>query len=131
MKKSLAAVAATGIALSLSLTACGSGSVDGSKSSASGDSSLTQVKIGLFPSSAATMSAAARTYLDARDSATSNLYGIMEKQVDTGMIYSGLELPSDIKAGAYLGYLVGNYYLTSHGYQSSDSASASATPAAG
>ena len=52
MKKSLAAVAATGIALSLSLTACGSGSVDGSKSSASGDSSLTQVKIGLFPSSA-------------------------------------------------------------------------------
>jgi len=79
-----------------------------------------------FPSAAATMSAAARTYLDARDSAGSSLYGIMEKQVDTGMIYSGLELPSDIKAGAYLGYLVGSYYLTSHGYE--DAADASATP---
>jgi hypothetical protein len=79
-----------------------------------------------FPSAAATMSAAARTYLDARDSAGSNLYGIMEKQVDTGMIYAGLELPSDIKSGAYLGYLVGSYYLTSHGYE--DAATASATP---
>ena len=32
----------------------------------------------------------------------------------------------DIKAGAYLGYLVGSYYLTSHGYE--DAADASATP---
>lgn len=83
-----------------------------------------------FPSAAATMSAAARTYLDARDSAGSNLYGIMEKQVDTGMIYAGLELPSDIKSGAYLGYLVGNYYLTSHGYEDANDANASAAPAA-
>jgi len=83
----------------------------------------------LFPSSAATMSAAARTYLDSRDSAGSNLYGIMEKQVDTGMIYSGLELPSDIKSGAYLGYLVGRYYLTAHGYEDEPSANSSATPA--
>jgi hypothetical protein len=77
-----------------------------------------------FPSAAATMSAAARTYLDARDSAGSSLYGIMEKQVDTGMIYAGLELPSDIKAGAYLGYLVGSYYLTSHGYEDAPDADA-------
>jgi hypothetical protein len=82
----------------------------------------------LFPSSAATMSAAARTYLDSRDSAGSALYGVMEKQVDTGMIYSGLELPSDIKSGAYLGYLVGKYYLTAHGYEDDPTANASATP---
>jgi hypothetical protein len=82
----------------------------------------------LFPSSAATMSAAARTYLDSRDSARSNYYGAMEKQVDTGMIYSGLELPSDIKSGAYLGYLVGKYYLTAHGYEDDPAADASATP---
>lgn len=83
----------------------------------------------LFPSTAATMSAAARTYLDSRESAGSTLYGIMEKQVDTAMIYSGLELPSDIKSGAYLGDLVGRYYLTSHGYED-EPASASPTPAA-
>jgi hypothetical protein len=81
----------------------------------------------LFPSSAATMSAAARTYLDSRDSAGSSQYGIMEKQVDTGMIYSGLELPSDIKSGAYLGDLVGRYYLTAHGYEDEPPA-ATATP---
>jgi hypothetical protein len=85
----------------------------------------------LYPSSAATMSAAARTYLDARDSARSDLYGIMEKQVDTGMMYAGLELPSDIKSGAYLGYLVGMYYLTSHGYEGSvGNPSATPTPGA-
>jgi hypothetical protein len=44
------------------------------------------------------------------------------------MIYSGLELPSDIKAGAYLGYLVGSYYLTSHGYEDApDAATAAGT----
>lgn len=85
----------------------------------------------LYPSSAATMSAAARTYLDARDSARNDVYGIMEKQVDTGMMYSGLELQSDIKSGAYLGYLVGMYYLTSHGYEDSvGNASATPTPRA-
>jgi hypothetical protein len=82
-----------------------------------------------FPSTEATMSAAARTYLDARDSAGSSLYGIMEKQVDTGVIYSGQELPSDIKAGAYLGYLVGMYYLTSHGYETSSGGDGTASTA--
>ncbi|MCA1983082.1 ABC transporter substrate-binding protein [Nocardioides nematodiphilus] len=53
MKKTLAAVAATGVALSLSLTACGGGSVDGGKAAADNSGSkLTHVKIGLFPSSA-------------------------------------------------------------------------------
>lgn len=69
-----------------------------------------------FPSSAAAVSAAARTYLAALGGTASRQYAWMEQQVDMAAVYQGFELPSDVQAGAYLGYLVGEYFLASHGY---------------
>lgn len=69
-----------------------------------------------FPSSAAALSAAARTYLSALDPRGSRQYAWMERQVDEAGVYQGVELPSDVQAGSLLGYLAGRYYLTSKGY---------------
>jgi len=69
-----------------------------------------------FPSSAAAMSAAARTYLAALEPRESRQYAWMERQVDLAQVYLGRELPSDVEAGGYIGYLVGRYFLASRGY---------------
>lgn len=69
-----------------------------------------------FPSSAAAMSAAARTYLAGLEPMASRQYAWMERQVDFATIYQGAELPSDVEAGAHIGYLVGRYFLSSRGY---------------
>lgn len=69
-----------------------------------------------FPSSAAVMSAAARTYLAGLEPRASGQYAWMERQVGLAQVYLGRELPSDVEAGGYLGYLVGRYFLASRGY---------------
>jgi len=69
-----------------------------------------------FPSSTAAMSAAARTYLAALEPRASRQYAWMERQVDLAQIYQGSELPGDTEAGAYIGYLVGRYFVASRGY---------------
>jgi hypothetical protein len=69
-----------------------------------------------YPSSVAAMSAAARTYLTALSPMAGPQYRWMEKQVDLTAVYQGYELPSDVTAGAYLGYLVGRYFVASRGY---------------
>ncbi|MFL6091163.1 MAG: hypothetical protein ACJ71Z_13595 [Aeromicrobium sp.] len=69
-----------------------------------------------FPSAAAAMSAAARTYLEALQPLAGRQYGWMEQQVDTAAVYQGFEIPSDVRAGAYLGYLTGRYFVASRGY---------------
>jgi hypothetical protein len=69
-----------------------------------------------YPSTTAAMSAAARTYLTAMQPMAGSQYRWMEKQVDLAPVYQRHELPSDVEAGAYLGYLVGRYYLASRGY---------------
>jgi hypothetical protein len=68
-----------------------------------------------YPSAAAAMSAAARTYLAAVNPKGSREYAWMERQVDMAAVYQGVELPSDVGAGAYLGYLTGRYFLASRG----------------
>ena len=40
----------------------------------------------------------------------------MERQVDLAQVYQGSELPGDTEAGAYIGYLVGRYFVASRGY---------------
>jgi hypothetical protein len=62
------------------------------------------------------MSAAARTYLAALEPMASRQYAWMERQVDLAPIYQGGEIPGDTEAGAYVGYLVGRYFLASRGY---------------
>jgi len=69
-----------------------------------------------FPSATAAMSAAARLYLTAMEPMGGAQYRWMEKQVDLAPVYQGYELPSDVESGAYLGYLVGRYFLASRGY---------------
>ncbi|HUP99341.1 MAG TPA: hypothetical protein VM093_02675 [Aeromicrobium sp.] len=69
-----------------------------------------------YPSATAAVSAAARLYLTALQPAAGAQYRWMEKQVDLAPVYQGYELPSDVEAGAYLGYLVGRYFLASRGY---------------
>ena len=69
-----------------------------------------------FPSAAAAMSAAARTYLAGLEPRESRQYAWMERQVDLAQVYLGRELPSDVEAGGYIGYLVGRYFLASRGY---------------
>jgi hypothetical protein len=69
-----------------------------------------------FPSSTAAMSAAARTYLAALEPRASRQYAWMERQVDLSQVYQGAELPGDTEAGAYIGYLVGRYFVASRGY---------------
>ena len=83
-----------------------------------------------FPSTTAAMSAAARTYLAALEPMAGRQYAWMERQVDLAPIYQGVELPSDVEAGAYIGYLVGRYFLSSRGYPqpASTQRTAAATP---
>lgn len=69
-----------------------------------------------YPSATAAVSAAARLYLSALQPAAGAQYRWMEKQVDLAPVYQGHELPSDVEAGAYLGYLAGRYFLASRGY---------------
>lgn len=69
-----------------------------------------------FPSTQATMSAAARTYLGKLSPYRADQYRWMESQVDLAALYAGLELPSDIGAGAMLGDLVGQYVLVTRGH---------------
>ena len=69
-----------------------------------------------FPSSTAAMSAAARTYLAALEPRASRQYAWMEQQVDLAQVYQGSELLGDTEAGAYIGYLVGRYFVASRGY---------------
>jgi hypothetical protein len=69
-----------------------------------------------YPSASAALSAAARTYLATLEPRAGRLYAWMERQVDTAEIYQRFELPSDVKAGAYLGYLTARYFLASRGY---------------
>lgn len=64
-----------------------------------------------YPSSQATMSAAARTYLGKLSPYRNDQYTWMESQVDLASVYAGLELPSDVASGALLGNLVGQYVL--------------------
>jgi hypothetical protein len=71
-----------------------------------------------YPSGAAAMSAAARMYLAALEPRSTRRYAWMEQQVDMAALYQGLQLPSDVKAGAYLGYLTGVYFLAARGHGS-------------
>lgn len=82
-----------------------------------------------FPSIAAAMSAAASTYLSARAPSSAAELDTLEKQVDSAGVYQRLELTSDVEAGAYIGYLVGEYFLASHGYEDAPAPSASPTAA--
>jgi hypothetical protein len=69
-----------------------------------------------YPSTQATMSAAARTYLGKLSPYRFDQYAWMEKQVDLAALYAGLELPSDVGSGALLGDLVGQYVLVTRGH---------------
>jgi hypothetical protein len=69
-----------------------------------------------YPSTQATMSAAARAYLSRLSPYRADEYGWMEKQVDLAALYAGLELPSDVGSGALLGDLVGQYVLVTRGH---------------
>ena len=69
-----------------------------------------------YPSTQATMSAAARTYLGELSPYRADQYAWMEKQVDLAALYAGLELPSDVGSGALLGDLVGQYVLVTRGH---------------
>lgn len=69
-----------------------------------------------YPSTQSTMSAAARTYLGELSPYRFDQYAWMEKQVDLAALYAGLELPSDVGAGALLGELVGRYVLVTRGH---------------
>lgn len=70
-----------------------------------------------YPSTQATMSAAARTYLGKLSPYRFDQYAWMEKQVDLAALYAGLELPSDVGSGALLGDLVGQYVLVTRGHK--------------
>ena len=69
-----------------------------------------------YPSTQATMSAAARTYLGKLSPYRYDQYSWMERQVDLAALYAGLELPSDVGSGALLGNLVGEYVLVTRGH---------------
>jgi hypothetical protein len=69
-----------------------------------------------YPSTQATMSAAARNYLGELSPYRYDQYVWMEQQVDLAALYAGLELPSDIGSGALLGNLVGEYVLVTRGH---------------
>jgi hypothetical protein len=69
-----------------------------------------------YPSTQATMSAAARTYLGKLSPYRFDQYAWMEQQVDLAALYAGLELPSDVGSGALLGDLVGQYVLVTRGH---------------
>lgn len=69
-----------------------------------------------YPSTQAAMSAAARTYLGELSPYRFDQYAWMESQVDLAALYAGLELPSDVGAGALLGDLVGRYVLVTRGH---------------
>jgi hypothetical protein len=69
-----------------------------------------------YPSSQATMSAAARQYLSKLSPYRADQYSWMEKQVDLAALYAGLELPSDVGSAALLGNLVGQYVLVTRGH---------------
>ena len=69
-----------------------------------------------YPSTQATMSAAARQYLSELSPYRADQYIWMEKQVDLAALYAGLELPSDVGSGALLGDLVGQYVLVTRGH---------------
>ncbi|MGA9101982.1 hypothetical protein [Aeromicrobium sp.] len=69
-----------------------------------------------YPSTQATMSAAARSYLGKLSPYRKDQYAWMEQQVDLAALYAGLELPSDVGSGALLGNLVGQYVLVTRGH---------------
>jgi hypothetical protein len=69
-----------------------------------------------YPSTQATMSAAARQYLSRLSPFRADQYNWMEYQVDLAALYAGLELPSDVASGALLGDLVGQYVLVTRGH---------------
>jgi len=69
-----------------------------------------------YPSTQATMSAAARTYLGELSPYRYDQYVWMEQQVDLAALYAGLELPSDVGSGTLLGNLVGEYVLVTRGH---------------
>lgn len=69
-----------------------------------------------YPSTQATMSAAARSYLGKLSPYRYDQYAWMEQQVDLAALYAGLELPSDVGSGALLGDLVGQYVLVTRGH---------------
>jgi len=70
-----------------------------------------------YPSTQATMSAAARRYLGELSPYRYDQYTWMEQQVDLAALYAGLELPSDVGSGTLLGDLVGQYVLVTRGHQ--------------
>ena len=69
-----------------------------------------------YPSTQGTMAAAARSYLGGLSSYRYDQYAWMEQQVGLAALYAGLELPSDVGAGALLGDLVGQYVLVTRGH---------------
>ena len=69
-----------------------------------------------YPSTQATMSAAARQYLSKLSPYRADQYSWMEKQVDLAALYAGLELPSDVGSATLLGNLVGQYVLVTRGH---------------
>ncbi len=69
-----------------------------------------------YPSTQATMSAAARQYLSKLSPYRADQYNWMEYQVDLAALYAGLELQSDVASGALLGDLVGQYVLVTRGH---------------
>lgn len=83
-----------------------------------------------YPSAAAVLSSAARTYLGRRLPRHDDRYAAMEKQVVTAGLYQRREVSSDIEEGARLGYLVGRYYLITRGYGDGSTADPIPAPAA-
>lgn len=69
-----------------------------------------------YPSSHATASAAARAYL-AHFRVQPGLLETWEAEIDYSRLYIAGHIPSDIKAGALLGDMIGQYVLITRGYE--------------
>jgi len=67
-----------------------------------------------YPSRHATASAASRTVLGTLMPDRESQYGAMEAQVDYSRVYMAGHFPSDIRAGALLGDVIGDYFLVTH-----------------
>ena len=65
----------------------------------------------LLPPRHATASAASRTVLGTLMPERASQYQAMETQVDYSRIYMAGHFPADIRAGALLGDVIGDYFL--------------------
>jgi len=69
-----------------------------------------------YPSRHAAASAAARTYLAHFAPHSDGQYRWMEDEVAYSRVYMAGHVPSDIRAGALLGDMIGNYFLVTRGH---------------